>query len=168
MGLFFSKHNFFPFIALVLVSVISALPVYAEGPSASNVLVKVRAIRAAHPISENEKDIRIKVDPRLADIRENLRSFDFRSFRMVSNQEKSVPLRKKDSMYLTERTVLNFRPVYSEDERVGIWIKWTDLESSQVLLDTRMHFNSSENMLTGTNCRNNRALILAISAKPDR
>lgn len=154
------------FLALII-TVSTAL---AE--DASKILVRVRAIRASQSINDagNVKPIasqKIEVDPRLADISVKLRQLHFRNFRLVSNDQVAIPLRKKESINLTEKTVLSLRPLYVDDERIGMWIKWTDRSGQQVLLDTRMHFDSEESMLTGTDSQEDSGLILAIDAKRD-
>lgn len=139
----------------------------AQAESDSAVVVKVRAIRAAHPKSADKELRELKIDPRLDDVSDKLHNFDFRSFRMISDEVLTIPIKKKESINLTEKTVLNVRPLYRDAERIGMWLKWTDLSGEQVLLDTRMHLSPNESMLTGTNCKNNKALILAISARAE-
>ena len=133
-------------------------------PDSDEVSVKVRAIRATNPINTSSEDNVRVVDTRLKDISTKLDSFEFKNFRMVSEEDINVPLKKKTTINLTDKTLLNVRPLYAQGKKVGMWIKWTDNSGSRTLIDTRMHFTSDENMLAGTNCHNDRALILAVSA----
>ena len=145
------------FISLILFS-----PILAE--ELPHVIVKIRAIRASQPGKSLTEAPQI--DPRLSDISDKLRSFDFKKFRMISEQERRVPFKKKESIDLTEKTRLAVRPLYMEPERVGMWLKWTDFTGEEVLLDTRMHFTRAETVVTGTNCnKGDKAVILAISAR---
>lgn len=138
------------------------------------VAIKVRVIRATNPIvvgsplTENAKaSYQIDMDEELSDISLKLRHLQFLTFKMVSKDELLIPLKKKESVNLSDRTVLTIRPIYLSDNRVGMWLKWTDKSGEQVLLDTRMHFDSEESMLAGTeNHSGDGGLILAISAQP--
>lgn len=135
--------------------------------TSEEVTVRVRAIKGHEPIGTDGDNVKpLKIDKRLADISAKLNGFQFRKFRLISQQELNVPVKKKTAISLTEKTVLNIRPIYVKDQRVGMWIKWTDSSGERTLLDTRMHFNSGETMLAGTNCKDDKALILSISAVP--
>lgn len=153
-------------IFLVLVLNLVGYAGVAAAEDLSFVLVNVRAIRASNPVNRTAAEQTI--DARLSDIQSKLKSFEYSRFRMISNQKLQVPLKKRESVNLTEKTTLHVRPLYLEEGRVGMWIKWIDSNSDDVLLDTRMHFNAQESMVTGTNCKNDKALILAISAEPGK
>jgi hypothetical protein len=136
-------------------------------PAPQEVSVRIRAIRASVPNSIDKDELKpLSIDKKLDDISTKLSGFDFRRFKLISEQVLTVPVKKKTVVNLTEKTVLNIRPTYVEPNKLGLWIKWTDSSGQRTLLDTRMHFDSQENMLAGTNCENNKALILSIGAVP--
>jgi hypothetical protein len=56
-----------------------------------------------------------------------------------------------------------FRPIYMDQRKVGLWLNWKDRDGSQIL-NTRVHFNSQDTVLTGTDCSHNEGMILAIKA----
>ncbi len=164
------------FIVLIAAFLVST-PLMAESKKArktdrdssvKEVILSIRAIKGNKLlVTEDEKKQPREVAKNLEDLNNKLTSFDFQSFRLVSEQTLTIPVKKKTTIFLTERTVLNVRPLYTEEKRVGLWIKWTDSSGDRTLIDTRMHFNAGEVMLAGTNCKNNKALILAISAVPN-
>ncbi|MCO6429852.1 MAG: hypothetical protein J5J00_03245 [Deltaproteobacteria bacterium] len=127
--------------------------------------INIRTIKASDPKTSVSHGI--DVDSRLEDLRAKLAHLNFRTFKMISVDEVSLPLKKKGSVELSERTFLTLRPLYYDAERIGIWLKWTDKSGEQVLLDTRMHFTAGESMLTGTDSSGDCGLILAIQAAPE-
>jgi hypothetical protein len=88
-------------------------------------------------------------DSALEDISSKLKALQYRDYKMAASQEVIVPLMKKRAVHLHDGNVLLVRPLYADGETIGLWLRWIDGAGTR-LLDTRMHFNERETMLTGT------------------
>lgn len=128
------------------------------------VRVRIRMIRATPRRAGEPERKKLKLDPQIADLESKLRDLHFKNFKLVGNEELSIPVKKRETVVLAEGNVLYLRPLYLENNRVGMWIKWIDQDGTQVLLDSRMHFCPSESMITGTDGISDSGLILAINA----
>jgi hypothetical protein len=58
---------------------------------------------------------------------------------------------------------VSVRPMYAESKRMGLWLNWFDNDGSEIL-NTRVHFDTDDTIVTGTDCPNNEGLLLAITA----
>ena len=134
----------------------------AEGPSA---WVLVRTVEAQGGGASENGSAPAKIDPRLSDISEKLRKLHFKSYRLLASQTQVVPLMKKGKLALVNGDNLILRPLLVSSERVSMWLKWKDAEGMEIL-DTRMHFDPGESMLTGTDNNEESGVILAIEVKP--
>jgi len=114
------------------------------------------------------------IDPGLADIRMQLSKLQYVRFALVTIQQRQVGLMKRESLSLPDGHSLTLRPMYLENNRVGMWIRWADASGDPVI-DTRMHFSCGQTLVAGTDIgmsalgadpANRSALILAINAKP--
>ncbi len=105
------------------------------------------------------------IDPQLIDLKEQLNVLPFESFTVLNTQKISLPIKKKDSLELANGHNLILKALSIDGNQVSLWLKWKD-ESGQCLLDTRMHFNSSEAMLAGTDHNIDSGLLLAVNVKP--
>jgi hypothetical protein len=133
-----------------------------------DVRVRVRIIQASNVLataSEQLGDQPLQVDSRIGDLTPKLGKLNYANFRLVGFQEKIVPLKKRENIALGGGHLLTLRPLYLEDQRVGMWLRWLDSNGSEIL-DTRMHFDSNECMLTGTEAKAQTGIILAINASP--
>lgn len=139
------------------------------------ILIHIRAIRASQPVEENapaslkgdttpHADM-VKVDARIKDLAPKLGKLHFRCFRLISSQREMLPLGKRETVALVDGNMLTLRPLSLDSKRVGLWIKWQDGSGMQVL-DTRMHFDLGESMLTGVDGAADSGLILAIDVSP--
>ena len=99
----------------------------------------------------------------LSDLQPQLVLLPFSSFHLISRKEEEISLKKKESFRLPNGQTLTFRPMYMEKERVGMWLSWKDTDGSDIL-NTRIHFDSNESVLTGTDYEDNEGRILAIRA----
>jgi hypothetical protein len=52
-----------------------------------------------------------------------------------------------------------------DGKKVGLWINWKDHDGAGIL-DTRLHFNSDDSVITGTDQRPGFGTVLAIKADP--
>jgi hypothetical protein len=106
-----------------------------------------------------------QIDDRIKDLTIKLRQLHFREFKLVSEQDKIVPMAKKQAVTIGNGETLTVRPVYVDKHRVGMWLRWQDRDGKQIL-DTRMHFNCGEPMLAGTDRSSGASTILAITVHP--
>lgn len=130
----------------------------------SIVAVHVRTIEAIGRFDDQgEESVPVRIDGRLADLAEKLRKLPFRSFNLLSSQNIVTPLLRKQQVNLTNGQSLWLRPLYCEENRVGLWIHWQDQGGAEIL-DTRMHLDMGRGMLVGSDLAANprNALILAL------
>jgi len=170
----YSKLRFFhlPILlgAVALFNIqITPIPAFADETPVSEsnqVRVFVRTIQASDPLDANAvADHSVAVDQNLSDLRVKLSSLPFKSFRLISSKEEDLCLRRKETMHLPNGQSLAFRPMYMDEQRVGLWLSWKD-ESGSDILNTRIHFNTADSVLTGTDASPDTGLILAIKAVP--
>jgi len=136
----------------------------------SYVMVQIRTIRAAgrfDPEAGNiaEQPPTMMIDSRLRDIAPKLSRLPYRTFNLVSAEERIVPLRKKETMLINGGQALSLRPLYVEAKQVGMSLKWQD-EAGADILNTRMHFDPDEGMLTGTDSSATSGVLLVIKVIP--
>ena len=137
----------------------------------------MRVIRAEEPESEENTTQRARdIDPRLADITLQLNKLRYRHFTLMTLQQRQVQLMKRELITLPGGHSVNLRPIYLENNRVGMWIRWQDPSGAPVL-DTRMHFSCGQTLVAGTESgdfavdadpKSKSAMILAIDAKPQK
>lgn len=145
---------------------------YAEdGPSPGETIkLSVRAIQATIPLETSADSSSsaaaarsIHVDEDLNDLQAKLVHLPFNSFRLLSRKEETIALKTRDSLQLPNGQSLMFRPIYMDERKVGLWLNWKDRDGSEIL-NTRVHFDSQDTVLTGTDCSHNEGMILAIRA----
>lgn len=141
----------------------------AEAPSAetSQIKVSVRTIQASGPRqlqpTSGEQPAGVTLDDSLNDLKAKLDLLPFSSFKLIASKEQHISLKQRDSLHLPNGQTLSFRPIYMEKERVGMWLHWKDTDGSDIL-NTRIHFDADESVLTGTDFEENEGRILAIRA----
>jgi hypothetical protein len=156
-----------------LVALFAAIqPSQADDVSGSHETIKVsvRAIQASAPHETNHEakadrspERVIHVDEGLKDLQEKLIHLPFNTFRLLSQREETLALKTRDSLQLPNGQSLMFRPIYMDQRKVGLWLNWKDRDGSEIL-NTRVHFDSQDTVLTGTDCSHNEGMILAIKA----
>ncbi len=130
----------------------------------SKVKVVVRTIQATGPRqSSTDTAQTTAVEEAIADLKPQLNLLPFSTFHLISRKEEEISLKKKESFRLPNGQTLTFRPMYMDKERVGMWLSWKDTDGSDIL-NTRIHFDSDESVLTGTDYQDNEGRILAIRA----
>jgi hypothetical protein len=136
---------------------------------AAEVTVYVRTISATAPLQADANTPRsldgIHVDSSLRDIQPKLMQLPFSSFKLLSAKQEQLSLLKKESLRLPNGQLLAFRPMYVDQKRVGLWLKWKDSDGAEIL-NTRVHFDTDDSVLTGTDSEHDSGLILAIKAVP--
>lgn len=157
---------------LFLSSLIAALacsPVWADEASeqASTIKLAVRAIQASEASpsvgANGSSERQLHIDATLSDLQAKLAHLPFTHFHLLSRKEETITLRKKNSLQLPNGQSLVFRPLYVDTQKVGLWLNWRDKDGSEIL-NTRLHFDSQDSILTGTDCSHNEGVILAINA----
>ncbi len=130
---------------------------------ADTVTVSIRAIKAER--SEGSSlDREVVASSELADIKDKLRRLRYDSLTLIADQKKEVVINEKDSLELAEGHTVYFRPVYKSDQKVCLWLKWRDSTGLNVL-DTRLHFDGRETVLTGMSNDDGSGIVLAIDVK---
>ncbi len=157
-----------------LVGLHSPLEAFAEATDVSSVMVHIRAVRALEkvepePVSEHsggsgDSDT-LQIDTRIRDLADKLEKLHFRNFHLISSQREVVQIGKRQNVALVDGNQLTLRPLTLDDKRISMWIKWQDGSGMQVL-DTRMHFDCGESVVTGVEQAADTGLILAIDVSP--
>lgn len=155
------------FVTICTLGLLYSSPIasYAEESCEhSKIRVVVRTIQAsgARPSSTPNAEAQT-VEPSLVDLRPKLSLLPFSAFHLISSKEEEISLKKKESVRLPNGQTLTFRPMYMEKERVGMWLSWKDTDGSDIL-NTRIHFDADESVLTGTDYQENEGRLLAIRA----
>ncbi len=154
-------------VALCTLGVLWFCPATARGEEScenSKVKVVVRTIQATGPrASSSGQTQTTSLDDSLADLKPQLTLLPFSAFHLISSKEEEISLKKKESFRLPNGQTLTFRPMYMEKERVGMWLSWKDTDGSDIL-NTRIHFDADDSVLTGTDYHDNEGRILAIRA----
>jgi len=155
----------------IVISFLGTALAYADQhpDDGSNVTIFVRTIEATDPISgeppPEDGSASLHVDPALKDLQSKLAQLPFSSFKLISSKEEHLSLRKKDVVSLPNGQSLALRPMYIDQKRVGVWLNWKDRGGADIL-NTRIHFDADDFVLTGTDCEHDAGLILAIKAVP--
>jgi hypothetical protein len=158
---FYSLATFFFPLALI-----------ADAPATHStckqVHVQARTILASKPISGDvvSTSIAKQVDSRLSDIESKLNKLPFAEYRLLVDRSFVVPLMKRRSVTLSDGQLLTVRPIYANEERVGVWLKWQDQDGAEII-DSRLHFDCNQPFLTGMERNDDKGLILAVTVKPD-
>jgi hypothetical protein len=105
-------------------------------------------------------------DVTLNDLREKLERFPFRNFNLVTAHKRELGLHEREMLDLGEGQKLFVKFLGHKDRRVCLWMRWDD--NGMEVLDTRMHLNIGESVLTGTERARNSSLILAVDVEPTR
>lgn len=159
---------------LLIVSLSQIASAYAEDQHAdvpqnvepSAVKIYVRTIEASQHIDGERQDGEsASIDPSLSDISHKLNRLPFQSFRLVGSKEQELSLKRKDTLKLADGQSLTFRPLYTDNKRVGLWLSWRDRAGTDIL-NTRVHFDCGDSVLTGTDSSPDGGMILAIRAAP--
>ncbi len=142
---------------------LASLLISSFASAADTVVVTVRAIKAEQGAQSDVN--RATIDSAaLADIRDKLRRLRYDSLTLISGQKREVALNQKDSFEIADGHTVFFRPVYKSDKKVCLWFKWQD-RSGMTILDTRLHFDDGETLLTGMSNPDGSGIVMAIDVK---
>jgi hypothetical protein len=140
--------------------------------SSTTVMLSVRAIQASAPLEQDKETAArsdakqpnpTQIDPELKDLEGRLINLPFSRFQLLASKEETITIKQKNSLQLPNGQKLTFRPMYMDRKKVGLWLNWRDRDGSEIL-NTRVHFDSNESVVTGTDCAHDQGLILAIKA----
>lgn len=161
------------FIRAFFYVVASALGAYisdsrADDSTRLNSLVRlsIRTIQASdprEPSGHNSSSVVSHIDTALGDLESKLARLPFAKFHLIALKEETITLRKKNWIQLPNGQSLAFRPMYVENKKVGLWLNWKDRDGTEIL-NTRLHFDANDSVLTGTDGPHDQGLILAIKA----
>lgn len=128
------------------------------------VRVSFRAMEASHPFDPATPPPAISIDPRLEDVRTKLEQLHYAQYSLLATGSRDVSMLKKETVTFHNGHTLTVRPLYIQDRRVGLWMKWND-GSGMNLLDTRMHLDCGEHLVTGTESDPQRGIILVVKVQ---
>lgn len=151
----------FRIVSTLILAGIACLPASALGQADQVVVVAVRAIKAKNSTEMKGSSAE---SSELSDLKEKLKRLKYEQLVLMSSQQKTVGLNEKESVSIGEGHTLYFRPVYKSDKRACLWLKWVD-SSGMNVLDTRLHFDNGETVLTGTSNDDGSGIVLAIDVK---
>ena len=154
-------------LTLIACSLVSSSSALCEESDLVNVFV--RTIQASEPV-EGEQDSKSsaqapKLPAELSDISAKLVQLPFSSFTLLASKNETHAIKKRETMQLPNGQSLTFRPIYMDNKRVGLWLNWREADGSEIL-NTRVHFDADDSVVTGTDCAGNKGRILAIKAVP--
>lgn len=131
------------------------------------VTVRVRTVQAQQTIPTSQISRRhvASVSDDLRDISKKLARLPFQSFKLLSSQSLQIPFNKQAEMQLVDGHKLTFKPLQERDQRVCLWMEWNHGGKMEVL-NTRLHFNYGESMLTGMESADDTGIILAVDVQP--
>lgn len=161
--------SFFRFLALPisLIALSAVAPCLGNCEESAFVSVSVRTIQASEPLEgEPPSDSQLeapKIPAELSDVSAKLMQLPFHSFQLLSSKNETYEIKKRERMQLPNGQMLTFRPMYMDNKRVGLWLNWRDGDGTEIL-NTRVHFDADDSVVTGTDCAGNKGLILAIKA----
>ena len=158
-------------LALAAVGLRLAVPLTASAEEPcdnSKIKINVRTIHASGARSTTQQgqtnSATVSMEDSLKDLKPKLELLPFSSFHLISQKEEEISVKKKESIKLPNGQTLFFRPMYMDKQRVGMWLSWKDTDGTDIL-NTRIHFDADESVLTGTDYPDNEGRILAIRTK---
>ena len=156
------------FLSSLLLCAVSFKSAYAdEGKGEiTEIKISVRTIQATNPLDSGQDGQEIQaahVPEEISDLAPKLSQIPFSSFSLLESKEQIISLGQRETMQLPNGQSLVFRPMYMDNKRVGIWLNWKDKDGDEIL-NTRVHFDADDSVLTGTECAHQQGVILAIKA----
>ena len=127
--------------------------------------VRVRTVRTLDHVTREEAHGARHMDGKLHDISSKLLKLPYRSFQLLSTQKADIKLMTKETLSLPDDRKVTIRPLKMDEDRICMWIKWVDADGSTII-DSRMHFNTGEAMISGSEQSDEEGLVLAIEVMP--
>lgn len=127
---------------------------------ADSATIRVRSVLATQDDSEKKS-----FDPSIRDLELQLKHLPFSKFQLVEDQQEQLLMKSKEYIKLSNGDKLSVRPLYMEEGKLCLWLRWVDSDGMQVL-DTRLHIEPGKSILAGTESSEKRATVLAIGVVP--
>jgi hypothetical protein len=135
-------------------------------PNLTNAInLRVRTFVASNQSTDEhseQKHSDQKIDERLADLKNRLKELPYDTFTLKSFENVQVPVKKREMVRLPNGQTLEFRLLYRDDHKLGMWLDWHD-EYGLQLLNSRMHLSCKESFLAGTEDSRGGAYFLAVA-----
>lgn len=132
---------------------------------AQRVSVSVRFLRATTARPDTLDQIPLALGPGLQDIAQKLGQLPFRNFQVIDTKQKVIEVSHRDKISLHGGYELSVRPLYIDNEKIGLWLRWTDGRGMR-LVDTRMHITPNDTVITGADGGGDSGDVLAIKVSP--
>jgi len=158
----------FPFIVslMILNLGVAAGAAAEEEGSCTKVSIAVRTLLGSNPLPHGAAEVRkIGLAREIEDLAPQLSRLLYQNFQLLDSRQVVVKLTRRRQIDLSQGQKLAFRPMYVEDKRVGMWMRWDD-DRGMRLLDTMMHFEGGESIVTGVETSRDKGYILVIEVHP--
>ena len=125
----------------------------------------IYAVQARSKIEHGPADRAVPqtIPDTLKSIRLSLTQAPFSLFEMIDHQTVVVPLRQKSRLRMAKDHVVVIRPLFIDDGRLCLWVKWRDKDGMEVL-DSRLYLVLGESVIAGVEEADNAGLLLAMKA----
>lgn len=131
------------------------------------ITLSIRTIQASEPrlfeTLQASAGQQIHLEGNIRDLERKLAQLPFNTFQLIDSKEETIALKTRDSLQLPNGQSLTFRPMYIDTKKVGLWLHWRNQEGGEIL-NTRVHFDTDDSVVTGTDCAHDKGVILAIKA----
>lgn len=135
-------------------------------PAGQKVQVAVRFLRASKACQTSPRLTPLVVEASLKDIAEKLEHLPFKNFQVLDAQNKIISVARRENIPLYGGYALDLRPLYVDQDRIGLWLRWTDSRGLR-LVDTRMHITPDDTVVTGADGNGEEmGDVLAIKVSP--
>ncbi len=108
--------------------------------------MRIQSLSAVSPVGLESKR---RVEKSLTDVSGQLEHLPFSNYRLLFRDTIRVGLKQKQLLRLRNGHSLMLRPLYIGGSRACLSVKWND-PAGETILDTRLHFDSTEPLLAGT------------------
>ncbi len=153
--------------SVTLLSILSPGFLLAQDSKVGMVNVRVRTLEAFDSIPENPtfvrpKHLKYEIDEQLGDLTQKLKQLHFRKYKLRSSTNRALTFEKQETLDLGDGHTLALKPLYREKNKLCLWVEWKD-NSGMRIINTRLHMNVKDSMLTGTDQGDDGGMILAIN-----
>jgi hypothetical protein len=138
----------------------------------NSIALSVRIIQANEPYrfedaefdsATNSVNRTIHIGNNIRDLGSKLSQLPFNSFHLLTDTQGQVAIERLEALRLSNGHTLTVRPVYSDPRDARMWLNWRDRDGAEILT-THVHLDSSDAILTCSNCGENSGIVLAIRA----
>lgn len=130
------------------------------------VSVRVRTLEAFDSVGAQVKELparamHYEIDKDIKDLSSKLKQLHFRKYKLRSSTNRDMVFDKQEVLDLGDGYKLAMKPLYRDKDKLCLWVEWTD-GSGMKIINTRLHMNTRESMVTGTDQGDDGGMILAI------